>query len=840
MSAQNAPLPAGTFNPAGFFTGGRRWLPALLLALMTFAVYYPAIRGEFVWDDDRYAANPVLARSGGLLKIWTLQYPAAQCYKEFPVVYTSFWLERRLWGLRPEGYHLINICLHIFNALLAWLLLKKLRVRGAWLAAAVFSLHPVHVESVAWISERKNVLSGLFYLLALGGYLKFEEGRGRGWYAGSLALFLLALLSKPVTCTLPAVLLLLRWMRGLEIQRRHLAGLLPFFLLALAAGLFTLFVEVTPLEPELAFTPAQRLLLAGRALWFYPLKLLWPADLAFSYARWNLDSGSAVQWLWVLGALGAGLWVWLAGRRTGRYFASGLIFYAITILPVLGFVSNYTFHFSFVADHYQYLASLGLIAAGVGGFTGALARFRPGSRYAGPALGAALLLLLGQAAWRQAGVYKGPDLLWADTLKKNPGSWMAHNNLCFSLTAQGKLDAALLHCREAVKLKPGYAQAYNNLGIISAAQGRPAEAGRHYREALRLDPLNAEAHSNLGLLLAAQGDPAAAERHYREAIRLNPEFAQAHNNLGIVLAAQGRLDAAAQQSRAALGLLPDFAQAHANLGIILTAQGRPDEAARHYREALRLDSGLQQAHNNLAAILMGQGRLDEAAAQNLAALKAAPGSALSRYNLGLILAAQGKSAEAAEQYRAALRLDAGFAQAHNNLGLILAAQGKSAEAADHYRAALRLAPGFAQAHANFGVLLAAQNRPDAAAEHYRAALQLAPGFAQAHALLAGVLLAQGKQDEAELHYRAALKLDPQLAQAHSNLAVILVGQGKLEEAEKHYLEALRIAPDLAEAHYNLSAILAAQGRNGEAETHRRRALQLDPCLGAAAPCKNRR
>jgi hypothetical protein len=355
-----------TLRPTGASPAWRRWLPAVLLALMTLAAYWPSMRGGFIWDDDRYAANPVLEQPGGLTKIWTLQPAATQYYKEFPLVYTTFWLERHAWGLEPLGYHVVNLVLHIANALLVWLLLKRLHVAGAWMAAVIFALHPVQVESVAWISERKNVLSGLFFLLALGGYLRFEDGRARGWYVGALGLFLAALLSKPVTCTLPVILLVLRWQRGLRITRRDVANLLPFFALSVGIGVFTLVVERSSPNPATYLSVAQRILVAGRALWFYPAELVWPVNLAFSYPRWSVDAQSLAQWSWVVAGLGAGAWVWHTRHRLGRMFVGGLMFYVITISPVIGLVGVYTFRYAFVADHYQYLASIGLIAAGTG------------------------------------------------------------------------------------------------------------------------------------------------------------------------------------------------------------------------------------------------------------------------------------------------------------------------------------------------------------------------------------------------------------------------------------------------------------------------------------------
>jgi len=574
--------------------------------MMTLTAYFPAVRGEFIWDDDLYAANPILEQPGGLQKIWTLRHPEDQYYKEFPVVYTTFWLERRLWGLRPAGYHLVNIFLHIFNALLVWVLLKRLKIKWAWMAAAIFALHPVHVESVAWITERKNVLSGMFYLLALGGYLRFEDGRRRGWYAGSLVLFALALMSKSVTCTLPAVLLLLRWQRGMKTESRDLAGLLPFFLLSIGAGIFTLAVEQHPLDPQ-AYPPlAQRILAAGRALWFYPAKLLWPADLAFSYERWNLDTNNLPQWLWTLAALGTGILIWKTRNRLGRNLTGGLAFYAITISPVIGLVGIYTFRYAFVADHYQYLSSIGLIAAGTG-VAGSLfgrldSRRFPGIRSLKIFSGAAVLALLACLTWRQAGIYRDSDRIWTDTLEKNPSSCLAHNNLGLSLAAQGRTGEARAHYEAVLKLDPAYAEAYCNLGVLAAPADVEKAIGL-YRAALRINPYFEKAHYNLGSALFSQGKTDEAVAHYKEAVNLKPDRAESHNDLGLALAVQGKTGEAAAQFKEALRLKPDFAKAYNNWGMALANAGRLEEAEPYFREAVRLDPGYGTARKNLATLL---------------------------------------------------------------------------------------------------------------------------------------------------------------------------------------------------------------------------------------------
>jgi tetratricopeptide (TPR) repeat protein len=571
------------------------------------------------------------------------------------MVYTTFGLERRLWGLQPMGYHVDNVILHIINAILVWLLLKRLGMRGAWMVGAVFALHPVQVESVAWISERKNVLSGLFFLLAFGGYLRFEDGEGRWWYWESLSLFVLALLSKAVASTLPVALLLVRWQRGLKIGWREVRDLLPFFALAFGMGLFTVWVETNNLGPEtqravFRISFWQHILLAGHALWFYAIKLAWPAHLAFSYERWPLDVHDWVQWLWAGAALAGCAGIWLVRERWGRSFAAAMGFYVITIAPLLGFFSLYTFRFTFVADHYQYLASIGLIAAAVGGAERlfswnagpASSRGLRSRSWFAAALSLALLFALGAATWRQGRVYRDDETLWRDVLSKNPASFLAHNALGFVLAGQGKMDEAMRHYDLALQAQPDFASAHNNLGAALARQGKIDEAIRHYGLALQAQPEFALAHSNLGAALAGQGRMDEAMRHYDLALQMHADCAPAHNNLGLALAGQGKIDEAIRHYDLALQAQPDFAEAHSNLGGALAKLGRIEEAIRHYNLALQAQPDFAEAHDNLGVALAKLGRISEAIRHYRLALQAQPDFALARNNLELALARQGK------------------------------------------------------------------------------------------------------------------------------------------------------------------------------------------------------
>ncbi len=343
-------------------------LGALLIILATLAAYWPVFSAGFIWDDDAYVTdNALLSAPDGLSRIWFSAHSQSQY---FPLVFTTLRVEYALWGLNPVGYHVVNVCLHIVNALLVWALLRRLALPRAWLAAAIFALHPVQVETVAWVTELKNTESTLFYLLAVFAWLNFCAGKGRWFYALALALFALALFAKTTACTLPAVLLLALWLKNDLVNWRRILQTLPFLLFGLGMGLLSVWWEnhlgnYLP-KYHLLGGSLDRLLIATHALWFYAGKIFWPASLTFSYPRWDINAGDWRQYVWLAGCLAVAAALWLGRRKFGRQPAAALIFFAAVLSPMLGFIPLYTFYFSYVADHYQYLACLGLIVFGLG------------------------------------------------------------------------------------------------------------------------------------------------------------------------------------------------------------------------------------------------------------------------------------------------------------------------------------------------------------------------------------------------------------------------------------------------------------------------------------------
>ena len=491
------------------------WLLAGLLALMTFFAYQPVWHAGFIWDDDAYVTgNRLLTAPDGLRRIW-FSFDSPSQY--FPLTYTVFRLEHLLWGLNPEGYHWVNLLLHAANALLVWRLLSRLAVPGAWLAAAIFALHPVQVESVAWITELKNVLMLFFFLLTLLAWVEFIDGKTRArwrFYALALIVYALALCAKTTACTLPAALLLILWLKKEPITRWRLAQIAPFVVFGIGMGMLTVWWERYHQGTQgnlFKMGLLDRMLVASRGGWFYAGKLLWPVDLTFSYPRWTISATNPSAYGWMLATAGLGAAIYYLRRYVGRSVEVGVLFFVTTLGPVLGFIMLYTFFYSFVADHYQYVASIGLIglfSAGLAHLAGHLKRRRP---WMEAMVCVGLLLTLGTLTWRQARIYSNSETLWQATIRLNPDSWMAHNNLGNSLRDKGQVDEAIRQYQEAIRLKPDFAEARYNLGNALLGKGQVDEAIRQYQEAIRLKPDYAEFHNSLSSALKMKNTPAAVD-----------------------------------------------------------------------------------------------------------------------------------------------------------------------------------------------------------------------------------------------------------------------------------------------------------------------------------------
>jgi tetratricopeptide (TPR) repeat protein len=494
-------------------------------------------------------------------------------------VFTTFWIEQHLWGLAPAGYHAVNVLLHFSNSLLLWAILRKLNIRYGFLAGLLFAVHPVQVESVAWVTERKNVLSAFFYFLSALSFLKYEEKGGPRHYLVSLALFIPALLSKTVTCSLPVALLIIRWMRGGKIDFRYLLSLVPFFAAGLAMGLVTVWWELNIVGAkgnEWDLTHLERLLLPGRVALFYIQKLIYPSELVFIYPKWAVSAADLVQWAYPAALLAILAALFFFKEKLGRGPLAAALFFLATLFPALGFFNIYPFQYSYVADHFQYLASAGIFALAAG----AVSKLVPAGTLKKPveAAGAAVLILvLGGLTLAQGKAYKDLETLWTDTITKNPGAFMAHTNLGVLRYKEGNYKEAMAHFNDTLKLKPDAAAAHYNIALILYNQGSTNDAAESFRRALESEPEHILALVNYGKLLSDMGQNQEAVIRLKKAVELAPANEMAHNNIAIAYARSGDLDSAVKHLNNALKIKPDYDNARKNLSAILSARSRTNQ-----------------------------------------------------------------------------------------------------------------------------------------------------------------------------------------------------------------------------------------------------------------------
>lgn len=679
---------------------------AILLPGLVLLAYQPLWNAGFIWDDNDYVTgNEHLRSVAGLLRIWLEPGAVPQYY---PLVHTSYWLEHRLWELRPLGYHVSNVLLHLATALLAWRLLLRLAVPGAGLAAAIFALHPVHVESVAWITERKNLLSAVFYLGAALSYFRFAPAQGdapgkparlRFWYALALLLFVAALLSKTVTASLPAAILLMTWWKQGCLPAARWKPLAPFFLLGIIAGLHTIYLEkvrVGASGPDWDLSFIERCLIAGRASWFYLGKLAWPEPLAFFYPKWEIDAASAGQYLYPTAALLLLALLWRLRRRIGRGPLTAALFFGGTLVPALGFFDFYPMRFSWVADHFQYLASLGPITLAAAAATTLWRKLPPPNTMAGALAALLMLLFLAFLSHRQAGAYRDEETLWQRTIAANPKAFAAYHNLGTLRASQGRHEEALALWQQAQSIHET-AEAFRNIGQIHEMRGDLSAAISAYEDSIRLQPDYVKSHTRIGGCHLQQQEWKKAEKAYRKGLRYSPGQVECLMGLGVVLATRAEHREAEDCYQKVLVTDPNHVEAHHQLGILLAHQSKPAEAEQHFREAVRHAPGHARAHANLAALLWQREKRDESTQHYRRALEAAPADFNLRMHLCQALIAQELFREAAQQLRTATSLQPAIPLAWYQLGMSLEKTDRESEAITALEQALTLQPDYEDA-----------------------------------------------------------------------------------------------------------------------------------------------
>jgi protein O-mannosyl-transferase len=654
----------------------RAWLAGLFLVCAVFIAYQPAWHAGFIWDDDQHiTANPCIVGPLGFKQIWT---GARAMY--FPLTLSSFWVQHALWGLNPIPYHLVNILMQAVCGLLLWGVLQSLNVRGAWLGAALWTLHPVQTESVAWITELKNTQSGCLYLLAILAFLKWQSEaasakplKAERYYILALVCAVLAILSKASTVMLPVVLGLCLWWREGRWQWRNGIRLAPFFMISAVAGLWTIWEQrhySGASGTEWAQSWPERFVIAGRDIWFYLGKLAWPHPLMFLYPRWHINPAQSAVYLPALTAGAVLLVLWL--KRTGplrpAFFA--LAYFLVSVFPVLDFFNAYFFRYSFVEDHLQYLASMGPLALAGAGITAGLDYFKARKRLLQPAVCAALPAMLAVLTWHQSRMYHDIQTLWRTAIASNPKAFLAYNNLGTMYLDAGQVNKAMPYFQEALESNPDYPEGHSNIGVALMRTGRTTEGLLEVQKAVALDPDNAESQYNLGKALMEMGQTQGATEHLQKALEINPGFTKADNNLGIIFLQRRQFAEASIYFKKAISLDPKFAEAQYNLGGVYELQGDLARATVQFRKAIEINPDYVHAHRNLADALAAQGKLDEAVREYYRTLALAPDLADVHYRLGVVFQQQNKTADAIAEYQAAVRLDPKQEQAKQRLRVL--------------------------------------------------------------------------------------------------------------------------------------------------------------------------
>jgi tetratricopeptide (TPR) repeat protein len=695
-------------------------LICLGLTLATTIAYEHVRLNDFVsYDDERYVTDNAHVQVGitAASASWALRTTYFNTWH--PLTWLSHMLDVELYGMNPAGHHLTNVVLHILNTLLLLGLLSHMtgRLWPSTFVAALFALHPLHVEAVAWVSERKELLSTFFGLLSMWAYVGYARRGGVGRYLLTAVLLALGLMAKPMLVTLPLVFLLLDYWPlqrtpfgpsdEIIFPKRSISRLLlekvPLLALSALSSVVTLIVQAPGDAIPIKLRAANALVSYVR----YMGKMVWPGELSALYPHPNLPGG--IPWAaWQVAAAGLLLLVitlcviWAVRRR---YALVGWLWYLGTLVPVIGLAQVGR---EAMADRYTYLPLIGLFIVIAWGGADLISSWPSRQLWVRRVVqvGVAAVLVACMAfSWLQVRYWRDSFALYEHALVLNPENSTMHYNLGNTFKSRGDLDEAISHYRQALAINPRYVKAHNNLGKALHAQDQLDEAIRHYREALRIKPGFFEGHCNLGMSLESQGKLDEAVLHYRQALYIEPDYAIAHYNLASALRSQGKPDEAIRHYDGALRIEPDFAEGHYNLGLVLVAQGQLDAAIHHYRQALAIEPDYAKAHNNLGVVLASQGRPDAAIQYFRQALRVEPDFADAHYNLATQLLSRDEIEEAVQHYRQALQVNPDYAAAHHNLGVALESQGKLDKAIGHYRQALQLNPAFAVAHDNRDVAL---------------------------------------------------------------------------------------------------------------------------------------
>jgi Tfp pilus assembly protein PilF len=754
-----------------------RILQAALIVLAGLWVYSPSYHGEWLWDDDQMlTANPTVQHRmtldpnvptdslATLKKLWFS--PDGPDY--FPLSYTALWAQWPFFGMESTGYHVTTILFHISGALLFWALLAKMKIPGAWLSGFLFAIHPVCVESVAWISETKNTVSLPFFMLSCIFWVAQDDEpaatKRQRFYVLSIIFFLISMLAKTSIVAFPVVTLLYAWWKRRKVTERDIVLSLPLFAISIVLGLVTISYQwgraigqekiiIADLLTMDGFL--SRTAIAGMGILHYLASIVWPVGLLPIYPRWEVDPLNHWMFLaWPI--LFAGIW-WMWRKRNaafpsdwGRHGLFVIGFFLLMLAPVLGFVTISYMRITWVADHFVYKPMISVVAFLGAGVVVFYNRLKESSKLTFLVIGSLLLAALAFLGFRQTIVWKDEDHLWEYTLKHNNNAWQAHNRLGARKASRGDIDGAHYHFLNATRLRPDLGETHNNLGSSflarsqileqqgdhSGAEREKAAGIHHFSEACRVTPQITVFHVNLANALTNAGRFAEAGEKYKEILSNNPNNPAMINNYGFALFNQGKKQEAIAQFRRALEIAPDLKDARESLamalsdeckellnkdpknptlinnyGVALLNQGMREAAIDQFRHALEIAPNLKDASDNLANAMADKNV--STASSPIPPPKGKSGELEYDKNIADTMAIAGRFIEAGEKYKELLKREPNNPTLINNYGTILFRQGKNDEAITQYRRALELSPDLKDASSNLAVALSQKPSPPA-------------------------------------------------------------------------------------------------------------------------------
>jgi protein O-mannosyl-transferase len=795
MDMESNPSPQPTIRTA---------LVCLALFCGTLLLFSRAVNHDFIdLDDPDYVTMNAHVQDGFTRSSVHWAFTTGCSANWHPLTWLSHLLDWRLFGNDPRGHHATSIFFHALNAVLVFLVLRR-QAGAFWTSAAcaaLFAWHPLRVESVAWVAERKDVLSGFFGLLMLLTYASYvshaSHSRTRSrFYLLSLFLFALGLMCKPMLVTLPFLLLLLDWWPlgrftfhdSRFTMTRSLVEKTPFFLLSAASCVITFLVQKSAGAVVDTLAPGDRLSNAVVSVARYLGKFFWPFNLAVGYptpAHWPV-AGVAGAALLVLAVTA----VAVGQRRRRPWLLVGWLWFVGMLVPVIGLVQV---GLQAMADRYTYLPVLGLQLALLWtlqdlNWPAIFCRLKPV---------VVVLLLAGCAArtWDQLAYWQNPHTLHEHALAVTKGNYLAESYLGTTLENEERHADAAVHFQRAVELKPDYLAARYRLGVALDKLGRPDEAMTAFREVLKINPNYGIAHYGLGGLLLEQNRPEEAIPHFQAALKIKPDYDPALLALGAAMSKLGRPPEAIGYYQQVLAINPRHAVAHFNYANALVDLRREPEALAHYETALKLDPNFTEAGCNYGNALRALGRFEDAGEQYRRALALQPENAGAYFGLGAALEDLGRDDEALDSYLKAVQFKPDYADARYNVGTILLNRNRPAEAIPHFLAAVRSQPDYEAAHLGLGLAAAQLGHPAEAIGHYERALALAPDDAMALCCLGAALRRQDKLAEAIPCFEKALRVKPDYAEARAELGIALCRTGHPAEAIPHLEQALRLHPD---------------------------------------------